>query len=116
MVELMKATGRQANKAGSPDEHWRELIQKQAESGQSGHVFCCERGWTDQSFYFWRKRLRLSGKETPVRFALVATEGRNEPPGSPLELDLGSGQRLRIPRGVDAATLPTVLAVLRERA
>jgi hypothetical protein len=34
---------------------------------------------------------------------------------APLELELGSGQRLRIPRGADAATLRTVLAVLREQ-
>ena len=108
----MKATV-DADKARSRSEYWREVIQQQVGSGQSVHVFCSEHGLTDQSFYFWRKRL---SKETPVRFALVATDETGAKQSAPLELDLGSGQRLRIPFGVDATTLRTVLTVLRERA
>lgn len=36
-------------------------------------------------------------------------------PGAPLELELGGSRRLRIPCGVDAATLRTVLTVLGEQ-
>jgi hypothetical protein len=36
--------------------------------------------------------------------------------GPPVELILASGERLRIAPGADAATLRTVLNVLRERA
>lgn len=54
--------------------------------------------------------------EAPVNFALVAATGSSASQGSLLELDLGSGERLRIPSGVDAATLRTILSVLRERA
>jgi hypothetical protein len=72
---------------------------------------CAEQGVTEQSFYSWRKRL---SKDAPVSFALV-TDGSSGKQGSPLELEFGSGQRLRIPCGVDGATLRTVLAVLRER-
>jgi len=108
----MRAT-RDAKKAGSRSEHWRNLIDQQAGSGQSVHVFCAARGLTEQSFYYWRKRL---SKEAPVSFALVAANESSRNQGSPLELDLGSGQRLRIPCGVDAATLRTILTVLREQA
>jgi hypothetical protein len=108
----MRSTG-DAKKANSRNEYWRNLIDQQAGSGQSVHVFCSERRLTEQSFYCWRKRL---SKEAPVSFALVAAHGSSPNRESPLELDLGSGQRLRIPCGVDAETLRTVLTVLRERA
>ena len=99
-------------KTGSRIEHWRKVIDEQARSGQSVHSFCVGRGFTDPSFYYWRKRL---AKEEPVSFALVAARGSGPEGGSSLELDLGSGQRLHIPCGVDASTLRTVLSVLRER-
>ena len=94
-------------------EYWRKLVQQHAASGQPVSVFCTERGLTEQSFYSWRKRL---SREAPVSFALVSTDGSAGNAGVSLELELGAGQRLRIPCGVDAATLRTVLMVLRERA
>jgi hypothetical protein len=51
-----------------------------------------------------------------VSFALVAANGSSANQKPPLELDLGSGLRMRISCGVDAETLRTVLSVLRERA
>jgi hypothetical protein len=76
-------------------------------------AFCAQRGLTEQSLYYWKKRV---SKEVPVSFALVTTNGSARTQGAPLELELSCGQRLRIPSGVDAATLRTVLTVLRERA
>ena len=102
-----------AKKGSSRSEYWRELIQQQAQSGQPVRTFCSDRGLTEQSLYYWKKRLI---KEAPVSFALVAAAGSPCRQGAPLELELGSGQRLRIPSGVDAATLRTVLSVLQERA
>jgi transposase-like protein len=88
------------------------VIQPQAASGQSVSAFCAERGLTEQSLYSWRKRL---SDPAPVSFALVTT-GRPDPgPPAPLELERDAGRRLRIPCGVDAATLRTVLTVLREQ-
>ena len=102
----------EAKKSHPRGEFWRELIEQQALSGQPVRAFCSERGVTEQSFYGWKKRL---GTEAPVSFALVAADGSARNQGASLELELGSGQRLHIPYGVDAATLRTVLAVLRER-
>ena len=92
---------------------WAELIRQQEQSGLSVTAFCREHGFSDQTFYNWRKRLSES---EPVRFALVETgrSGAKEP--AAVELFLASGDRLRIVPGVDAATLRTVLSVLRERA
>jgi hypothetical protein len=103
------------SKGKSRSDYWRNLIQQQAGSGQSVSVFCSERGLTEQSLYYWRKRLNLNHK-APVSFALVTADHSGSSDAAPLELELGSGQRLRIPRGADAATLRTVLAVLREQA
>jgi transposase-like protein len=92
---------------------WAELIRQQQQSGVSVSAFCRGRGFSDQTFYNWRKR--LSGRE-PVRFALVTASETAVAGQAPIELVLVSGDRLRIAPGADAATLRTVLNVLRERA
>lgn len=93
-------------------EQWAERIAAQQRSGVSVKQFCKEQGLTEYSFYAWRKRLQQSG---PVRFALVERRLRSEEPASEaaLELVLPTGERLRISPRVDAATLRTVLDVLR---
>jgi transposase-like protein len=92
---------------------WAELIPQHGQSKLSVSAFCREHGVSDQSFYTWRKR--LSGSE-PVRFALVEANAPVTKAEAPIELILTSGDRLRIAPGADAATLRTVLNVLRERA
>ena len=101
-----------SNKAIARSQYWRDVIQQQAVSGQSVSAFCAERGLTEQSLYSWKKRL---SDQVPVSFALVTTDRSDRSPGAPLELELSVGCRLRIPDGVDAATLRTVLTILREQ-
>jgi transposase-like protein len=98
--------------AKSKADQWAERIGAQQRSGASVKQFCKEHGLTEYSFYAWRKRLQQTG---PVRFALV--ERRRQPQEAAaeaaLELVLATGERLRISAGVDAATLRTVVDVLR---
>src|SRR5947207_301345 len=91
---------------------WAERIAAQQRAGISVKEFCKEQGLTEYSFYAWRKRLQQTG---PVRFALVDRNPRRQERAveAPLELVLATGERLRIDTGVDAATLRTVLDVLR---
>jgi len=92
---------------------WQELIRQQEQSKLLVSAFCRQHGFSDQSFYNWRKRLAAS---EPVRFALVdASPASGADPFAPLELILASGDRLRIAPGADAVTLRAVLNVLRER-
>jgi transposase-like protein len=93
-------------------DQWAERIGAQQRSGVSVKQFCKEHGLTEYSFYAWRKRLQQIG---PVRFALVERRPRPQEPAAEaaLELVLATGERLRISAGVDAATLRTVLDVLR---
>jgi putative transposase len=101
-----------AIEAGTTSEKkWTELIRQQQQSGLSVSVFCRDRGFSDQAFYYWRKRLSV---REPVRFALVAAEMATTTDHAPIELLLASGDRLRIAPGTDALTLRTVLNILRE--
>ena len=93
-------------------DQWAERIAAQQRTGISVKQFCKEQGLTEYSFYAWRKRLQQTG---PVRFALVDRRPRRQglEAEAALELVLATGERLRISAGVDAATLRTVLDVLR---
>jgi len=97
--------------ANAKADQWAERIAAQ-QAGISVKQFCKEQGLTEYSFYTWRKRLQQTG---PVRFALVDRSPRRQESAAEaaLELVLASGERLRISAGVDAATLRTVLDVLR---
>jgi hypothetical protein len=102
-----------AIEAGTSEKKWLELIRQQEQSELSVSAFCRDRGFSDQAFYYWRKR--LSGCE-PVRFALVAAGTATSRDQAPIELLLVTGDRLRIAPGADAVTLRTVLNILREPA
>jgi hypothetical protein len=103
-----------ATKASTTSEKkWTELIRQQQESGLAVSVFCRNRGFSDQAFYYWRKRLSV---REPVRFALVAADAATTTDAAPIELLLASGDRLRIAPGADALTLRIVLNILREHA
>jgi hypothetical protein len=91
---------------------WLELIRQQQQGDLSVSAFCRKHGFSDQSFYNWRKRLAA---DEPVRFTLVDANPSGADRFAPLELILTSGERLRIAPGADAATLRAVLNVLRER-
>jgi len=95
------------------EKKWTELIRQQEQSGLSVSVFCRDRGFSDQAFYYWRKRLSV---REPVRFALVAADTATTIDHGPIEVLLASGDRLRIAPGADALTLRTVLNILREHA
>jgi putative transposase len=95
------------------EKKWAEVILQQQQSGLSVSVFCRDRSFSGQAFYYWRKRL---AEREPVRFALVAAAAATTSEQAPIELLLASGERLRIAPGADASTLRTVLNVLRERA
>jgi transposase-like protein len=100
-------------KSGSRSQFWQDLIAQQERSGLAVRTVCSQHGVTEPSYYYWKKRLR---KESPVRFALVAANGSSVKQSTALELELATGERLRIGPGVDGATLRTVLEVLRDRA
>jgi hypothetical protein len=92
---------------------WRKVIREASRSGLSIREFCRRRRLKERQFYVWQRRLKEGrrqdhGQGGQATFALVSEE-----PGeltSGIELVLRSGVRIRIGRGVDEATLRTVLA------
>jgi hypothetical protein len=98
--------------------YWQAIIREAARRGMSIRAFCRLRKLKEAQFYWWQRRLKeqrlpLSAGPRgsgggPASFALVSEgPGRTE---AGIELVLASGRKLRIRRGVDEATLRTVLA------
>lgn len=99
-------------KARARSAQWRERIAEQQSCGLSVKQFCNQRGLSAWSFYKWRKQLRDAG---PVRFALVErrTQRGQNATEADLEVVFATGESVRIRRGVDGATLRTVVEALR---
>ena len=119
----MEQTRRQAAKERRRAQ-WRAVVAEAVASGLSIRQFC-ERGNIHEGhFYHWRHRLELEDRgegrkgipaKPEARFALVRTEPGSCPAhadAGEIELVLERGWLLRIRRGVDAATLRSVLAAL----
>jgi transposase-like protein len=98
---------------------WRKAVRDAARSGLSTREFCRQHNLHESQFYWWQRRLeagptsprRKQAAETPS-FALVSEEPRAADAG--IEVVLAGGRRLRIAKGVDEATLRSVLAALDE--
>ena len=101
-------------------EQWRKLIAEAARSGTSVRAFCRKAGVSEPQFYAWRAKLNGKAHGVARRRALAATKRAtfalvSEAPSeldAGLELVLADGRRVRIRRGVDEATLRTVLAAV----
>jgi hypothetical protein len=115
----------QANRRDMEKErYWQKVIGEAARSGKSIREFCRRRRLRESQFYWWQRRLgecqqkrKLSPKsrdkdtsEAQATFALISDESGSVDAG--IELVLGNGCRLRIGKGVDEATLRTVLAAV----
>jgi hypothetical protein len=96
------------------EQQWRQRLARWRRSQLSVAAFCQREGLDPGHFYRWRQRLAARDTQEP---AWVPVEVLAEPTGSAdsvLEVLLAGGQRLRVPRGFDPATLRQVLAVLEE--
>jgi hypothetical protein len=99
--------------------YWQAVIRDAARSGMSTRAFCRQRKLKECQFYWWQRRLKEKRPPVstppgpahgPASFALVSEEAGAADAG--IELVLAGGRKLRIRRGVDEATLRSVLAVL----
>jgi hypothetical protein len=101
-------------------EQWRKLIAEAARCGTSIREFCRQRRVTEPQFYVWRARLNGKVHGAARRRAMTASKSAtfalvSDAPGAldaGIELVLADGRRVRIGRGVDEATLRTVLSAV----
>jgi transposase len=100
---------------GDQEDFWRMAIETWQTSGLSVRQFCTNEGLSEPSFYSWRKKLTggsVQGEKAqsqPSTFIEVTLSQGNP---AIVELLLISGNTLRIPAGVDSATLTTILSVV----
>ncbi len=102
---------------------WRSIVEQAAQSPLPIRQFCQAQQVDEQQYYYWRRMLAQEegGKSVAgpaSRFVLVRPEAAPVPDSAGVALELVSerGWRLRIPRGVDEATLRCVLAALTAQA
>lgn len=88
-------------------------------SGLPTREYCRKHDVDEGQFYRWRRILKLEARKSKRQapepgFVLVRAAGevRPETDASALEVVLDRGWRLRIPSGVDEASLRTVLKAL----
>jgi hypothetical protein len=111
-METIMSTEQNSSKDDKPS-FWRMAIETWESSGLPVRQFCKLEGLSEPSFYSWRKKLTVQdSKDTsePSAFIEVAMPQNNR---VAVELVLPSGNTLRIPFGVDPATLRTVLLAVR---
>jgi transposase-like protein len=100
--------------------YWQQRLSEAARSGMSIREYCRRRRLKESQFYWWQRQLRLSRQEGggsrpgvngPVASFALGSEAAGATDAG-IELVLSGGQRLRITKGVDEATLRTVLGAL----
>ncbi len=98
------------------EQFWRDLIERQRQSGQSICEFCESEVVSQPAFYSWRKRLQSANGRARSRFVpvQVLTEATVASPGR-IEIVLDCGKRVRIEPGFDGETLQGVLKVLEQQ-
>lgn len=112
--------GIESEKASKQDheQFWRMAIETWQASGLSIRQFCKNEGLSEPQFYSWRKKLAGDSTEHdeknepgPPSFIEVAIPKDNH---AAVELLLTSGSTLKIPAGIDAKTLTTIISVLHQ--
>ena len=92
---------------------WAVRISECRNSGQSVKVWCRENGIREQTYYRWQKRLfEMSKAEQEVQFAEV-TQPQSVGSGNVAVTIRVAGMEADIHSGADAATVETVLRLLR---
>jgi len=106
------------------DRQWQKIIREAACSRMSIREFCRQRELKESQFYWWQRKFKeqrqkrtlsrrggvKSASGAQATFALVSDEPGSLAAG--IELVLSNGRRLRINKGVDEATLRSVLAAV----
>ena len=114
-----KATRSRADR----EQFWRELIERQQQSGRSIRAFCDSEGVSQPSFFSWRKRLRSENVQPRSRFLPVQIDlADSMTRAGRIEIVLEGGQRIGVEPGFDGQTLrdapvePPDLTISRNRA
>jgi transposase len=92
----------------------QQLVAASLEPGASVSAIAREAGIDPSQLYGWRRQLRVPSQVgfAAVRIADTAQTALSSP--GAIEIEFGTGARMRITGAVDAATLTAAIAVLTE--
>jgi hypothetical protein len=91
-------------------EYWTNLVAEHQACGETVRGFCHRQAIAEHSFYWWRKKLAAGDGAT---FALLETAPASSGAECALELIFSGGERLRVGKKADVATLRLVVDLLR---
>lgn len=99
---------------------WRQHLQRQEASGQTARAYCRRHGLAETAFHYWRRTIadrdRQTRPATPApAFVPVTVVGPSPAAGSPIDIRLAGGQRVRVRAGCDRDLLAAVLSLLGGR-
>ena len=101
------------------EQYWRELVERQAASGQSVRAFCSHESLDENAFYSWRRTIRqrdapAKPSQTPPPFVPAVLSG-SAAGESWLVIELACGRSLRVPESIAAPRLAELVAALEGR-
>lgn len=109
---------KQAKSNNEKRQFWQMVIETWQSSGMSVSKFCKAEGLAEGTFYNWRNKLTGRQAQTnkqavkkPPAFIKVAIPSSDH---TLLELELSSGNTLRISPAADSQTLSNVISVLHQ--
>ena len=95
---------------------WRQIIAEVSESDIPVRRFCQQRNLNESQFYWWRRALALEDarprQAEPAFVRVTMGPARAAESMANLELVLGRGWVLRIPRDIEESALRSVLGAL----
>jgi transposase-like protein len=96
-------------------QYWRDMVRRWQRSGQTVRAFCDEHGFSEQSFYGWRRTIAEHDQQaqTPA-FVPIRVVSAAATPSALLEVVASSGRVIRVPADFDANALRRLLAILEE--
>jgi transposase-like protein len=106
---------------------WRRTVAEHQRSGLTIREFCARRGFSEPSFYAWRRELAQRDGRARQKAPPPVAEANATPrfvslklaaePATPVMIEIVTrgGHTLRVPPGVDRQTLADVWAVLESQ-
>jgi transposase-like protein len=102
------------------ESYWRAHLERQSTCGLSVREYCQREGFSQASFYNWRRRLRTSRPELPDNSAppfleltsLVERPTSSSPSSWKMEVALPNGIVLRLGRDFDPVALQATVEAL----